>query len=129
QGLVTMEALAAGLPVVAVNATGTRDVIRHEREGLLTHDSSAALADAICRVLADQTLYQSFKTAALKRANDFDLICQSNRLVEIYHQAIEDKKANRTVTVPKAKKFLNVALGTGPLRQMRDFIRPENPRE
>jgi len=129
QGLVTMEALAAGLPVVAVNATGTRDVIRHGQEGLMTEDNSAALADAVCRVLQDQALYQNFKAGAQMRAKEFDLTRQSKRLIDVYHQAIEDKKAKRTVTVPKAKKFLNVALGTGALRQVRDLIRPENPRE
>lgn len=129
QGLVTMEALAASLPVVAVNATGTRDVIRHEREGLLTENNSDALADAICRVMADQTLYQNLKTAAEAHARDFDLTHQSARLLDVYQQAIEDKKANRTVTVPKAKTLLNVALGTGPLRQMRDLILPDTHKE
>ncbi len=33
QGLVTLEAMAAGLPVVAVDAVGTRDVVVHERDG------------------------------------------------------------------------------------------------
>ncbi len=122
QGLVTMEALAAGLPVVAVNATGTQDIIRHEQDGLLTEDDSAALAQAICRILESETMYQTFKAAALRRAKDFDILTQSQRLLEVYQQAIEDKKANRTVAVPKAKKFLNVALDTGPLRQMRDMI-------
>ncbi len=122
QGLVTMEALAAGLPVVAVNATGTQDIIRHEQDGLLTEDDSAALAQAICRMLESETMYQTFKAAALRRAKDFDILTQSQRLLEVYQRAIEDKKANRTVAVPKAKKFLNVALDTGPLRQMRDMI-------
>jgi glycosyltransferase involved in cell wall biosynthesis len=122
QGLVTMEALAAGLPVVAVNATGTQDIIRHEQDGLLTEDDSAALAQAICRMLESETMYQTFKAAALRRAKDFDILAQSQRLLEVYQRAIEDKKANSTVAVPKAKKFLNVALDTGPLRQMRDMI-------
>lgn len=122
QGLVTMEALAAGLPVVAVNATGTRDVIRHEQDGLLTENDPTALSEALCRILENKTLFQYFKNAASERAAAFDLTLQSKRLLDVYTQAIEDKKAHQTVTVPKAKKLLNMALETGPLKQMRELI-------
>ncbi|NJN43576.1 MAG: glycosyltransferase family 4 protein [Anaerolineae bacterium] len=122
QGLVTMEALAAGLPVVAVNATGTRDVIRHDLDGILTEDDPEALGQAIGNLLADETFYQKMKLAAKHRAKDFDLTRQSQRLIELYGEAIEDKQANRTVTVPKAKTLINMALETGPLKQVRDLI-------
>ncbi|NUM46987.1 MAG: glycosyltransferase [Anaerolineales bacterium] len=121
QGLVTMEALAAGLPVVAVEASGTRDVVRNGQDGVLTENDPDALAQAIQRVLDNKTLYQFFKNASLRRAKDFDLTTQAQNLLTVYAQAIEDKKANRAVVVPKAKKFLK-ALETGPLKQMRELI-------
>lgn len=120
QGLVTMEAIAAGLPVVAVDAPGTRDVIRPQVDGLLTENDSQALSQALCRLLEDENLYRHYQSAAIQRARDFDIICQAQRLIEVYGQAIEDKKAGRTVTVPKAKKLFEKA--TGPLRQMRELI-------
>ena len=51
QGLVTMEALAAGLPVVAVNASGTRDVVENVRQGFLVENDPQALANAIEKLL------------------------------------------------------------------------------
>jgi glycosyltransferase involved in cell wall biosynthesis len=122
QGLVTMEALAASLPVIAVDASGTRDVIRNEQDGLLTEDDPVALGTAICRLLENRTLSQFFKNATQRRAHDFDIVAQSHRLLNVYQQAIEDKKANHTVVVPKAKKLFNVAMDTGPLRQVRNLI-------
>lgn len=122
QGLVTMEALAAGLPVVAVDATGTRDVIRDGQDGLLTENDPVALGQALCRILENKTLFQFFKNAAHARAKDFDLVLQSNRMLEVYKQAIEDKKADHTVVASKAKNLLNMALETGPLKQMRGLI-------
>ncbi len=122
QGLATMEALAAGLPVVAVDASGTRDIIRNGQDGLLTDNDSAALAEALCQMLDNETLYQTFQAAALQRVKAFDITTQAQRLLEVYQQALEDKQANRTVQVPKAKNFLGVALDTGPLRQMRDLF-------
>ena len=62
QGLVTMEALAAGLPVVAVSASGTRDTIEDGVQGLLTENDSHALAQAICRVLSDEDLRERFRS-------------------------------------------------------------------
>ena len=56
QGLVTMEAMAAGLPVAAVRATGSRDVVEEGVQGLLTHNDSDALARAILRLLEDSSL-------------------------------------------------------------------------
>lgn len=51
-GMVTVEALACGTPVVGLKASGTADVIRPGRDGELTEDGSAeALADATRRVL------------------------------------------------------------------------------
>lgn len=102
QGLVTMEALAAGLPVVAVDAPGTRDVVDHGEQGLLTENDSAALGNAIDRILREDLLL-SFKKAADQKAHEFDFIKQAEKLVSVYEQAIEDKKAGRFVKIKKTK--------------------------
>jgi len=59
-GLVLIEAMAAGVPVVATDVPGIRDVVRHRDTGLLVPAASpAALAAAIRCVLEDQGLRQS----------------------------------------------------------------------
>lgn len=110
QGLVTMEALAAELPVVAVEATGTSDVIEHGRHGLLTDNDSTALAQAILSVLDDEALWQRFKEAATARAKDFDMLLQAEKLVAVYHQAIEDQQADHLVRVDKQKKIFQMII-------------------
>jgi glycosyltransferase involved in cell wall biosynthesis len=108
QGLVTMEALAAGLPVVAVDAPGTRDVMNHDQEGLLTANDSRALAQAIETVITSQDLHQRFKTAARNRAESLSIDAQVQKLVGVYEQAIADHKAGRLVRVkrpPKRKRW------------------------
>jgi glycosyltransferase involved in cell wall biosynthesis len=58
-GLVLIEAMAAGVPVVATDAPGIRDVVRHESNGLLVPvGDPAALASAIERVIDDAGLRQ-----------------------------------------------------------------------
>ena len=56
-GLVLIEAMAAGVPVVATNVPGIRDVVQHELNGLLVPvGSPAALTAAIERVISDPGL-------------------------------------------------------------------------
>lgn len=101
QGLVTMEAITAGLPVVAVDATGTKDVIDHGQQGLLTPNDSAALAQAIEQVLGDEALRRHFKEAAWQKAQSFEMKLQAKKLLDVYQKAQEDKKANLFVLVNK----------------------------
>ncbi len=103
QGLVTMEALAAGLPVAAVAATGTSDAVEHGQEGLLTENDSQALGQAIQQILADDSLYARLKAGAPAKAKSFDMLEQARKMVAVYEQAIEDKKANRSITVDMAQ--------------------------
>jgi 1,2-diacylglycerol 3-alpha-glucosyltransferase len=99
QGLVTVEAMAAGLPVVAVDATGTRDVVQHGEDGLLTPDDSYTLAEAISKVLADQNLRERLKAASLKKAQAYAIELQAEKILDVYQQARETKKAGRSVMV------------------------------
>jgi glycosyltransferase involved in cell wall biosynthesis len=102
QGLVTMEAMAAGLPVAAVDATGTSDAVDDGVEGLLTENDSAALGQAIQRMLDDPQLLDQLKSNAIKKAKSFDMMVQTQKMVAVYQQAIADKEANRHVRVDKA---------------------------
>ena len=103
QGLATMEALAAGLPVVAVDATGTRDVVEDGVDGLLTENDSQALALAVCKILEDDGLRDTFILNAREKVEQFNTRRQAERLVEVYQQAIEDKKAGYSIQVESLK--------------------------
>jgi 1,2-diacylglycerol 3-alpha-glucosyltransferase len=99
QGLVTMEAMAAGLPVVAVDASGTRDIVENGKQGFLVPDDPDALADSVNRLLASPEKMKKFQRSALKKAKTFDMENCSKHLVKVYEQAIQDKAADRYVTV------------------------------
>lgn len=103
QGLVTMEALAAGLPVVAVAATGTSDAVEHEKEGLLTANDSQSLGQAIVEVAGSEALRERFSQAALIKAKSFDLQQQARNLLDVYERAIEARNAQQFVSVDRQK--------------------------
>jgi len=99
QGLATLEAMAAGLPVVAVDASGTRDILKHGQQGYLVENDATALASAIKRLLSNPERMQKFAHAAYKKAQSFNITKLTDKLLDVYEQAIRDKKKNRYVTV------------------------------
>jgi len=99
QGLATLEAMAAGLPVVAVDASGTRDILKHGQQGYLVENDPEALAAGIRKLLSNPDRLQRFAEAANKRAQSFNIEQLTEKLLEVYEQAIYAKKKNRFVTV------------------------------
>jgi glycosyltransferase involved in cell wall biosynthesis len=104
QGLVTMEAMAAGLPVVAVDASGTRDIVENGKQGFLVPNDPEALADSILRLLDSPEKMRKFQRKALQRAKAFDMENCAKQLVKVYEQAIEDKAAERYVTIEEVEE-------------------------
>lgn len=99
QGLVTMEAMAAELPIAAVDGTGTQDTLTDGEDGLLTQNSSTALAEAIHRLLEDQALREKLVAGARARIEWYDIDYQARRMLEVYEQAAVAKRENRNIKV------------------------------
>lgn len=108
QGLVTLEAMAAGLPVVAVNATGTSDAVSDGVEGLLTENDADALTQALLRVLDDEALKAQLAKSAAQKSQEFDIEKQAKRLVQVYEQAIEAKKAGFRIRTDAQKPIFSL---------------------
>lgn len=97
QGLVTMEAMAAGLPIVAVDATGTGDAVDSGKDGLLTDNNAEALAKAMEQVIDDAELRQRLIEGAKKKVQWFDIRLQAQRMLDVYAQAKEASQAGRYI--------------------------------
>jgi glycosyltransferase involved in cell wall biosynthesis len=99
QGLVTIEAMAAGLPVVAVDGSGTRDIIEDGKQGFLVENDPEALGEGIKKLLADPHRIKRISNNALKKAKLYDIEQLGKQLITVYEQAIEDKKHDQYVTL------------------------------
>ncbi len=83
-GLVILEAMASGLPVVASSSGGITDIITHEGNGLLAEEKNAAqLAASINRLLDSPQLHAKLSQASLQTAAGFDysVIAQKYRAI------------------------------------------------
>jgi len=99
QGLVTIEAMAAGLPVVAVDGPGTRDIVEQRKQGFLVENDADALAKGINKLLSDSQRMKRFSNNALKKAKTFDVNELGKQMISVYEQAIQDKKEDQHVTL------------------------------
>jgi len=97
QGLVTLEAMAAGLPVAAVDGSGTRDVLEDGIQGFMTANDAEALGQGIEKLVADQELRSKMGLAARARAREFDIVNQARKLLDVYAQAQESSRQGKLV--------------------------------
>jgi glycosyltransferase involved in cell wall biosynthesis len=81
-GLVQLEAMAAGLPVIATGCCG--EVVRHGHDGLIVppRDSGAVVA-ALGELRADPDKYEQLSMAASIRPNDFSSEKHVNALLPL----------------------------------------------
>ncbi len=84
-GIVLVEALACGLPVVSTDCrSGPREILEDSRSGLLVPvGDPEAMATAILRLLEDGELYSQMSTQATRRASDFALPETGQHILQI----------------------------------------------
>lgn len=68
QGLVLLEAMAGGNPVIAVEATGVCDIVKNGENGYMTAEDEEVFAEKTAEVLNDNTLRQQLKEGAKETA-------------------------------------------------------------
>ena len=96
---VLLEAMAAGLPVVATDAGSITEVIDDEQDGILVQQRDpAALAEAIGRMLGDEPARATFARCAVEKVRThFDVsVCEPR-----FHQRIMDVWQRRPLCPPQ----------------------------
>lgn len=93
QGIVLLEAMAAGLPVVASNIDGYASVITHGVDGILTRPrDSMALANALSALVRDADARASLGRAGQLRAQSYSWGRVTQRILSYYERLIEEKQ-------------------------------------
>ena len=98
-GMVYLEAMACGLPVVAGNAGGAAEAVVHGQTGILLDGGGAqAAAAAIEQLLGDAALRARMGEAGRARVRErFGVARYGARVAEAYERAIEHRRASMVV--------------------------------
>jgi phosphatidyl-myo-inositol alpha-mannosyltransferase len=92
-GIVLLEAMAAGKPIVASNISGYATVITHGVDGLLTPPrSSVDLARAIGQLLKYEPLRQRLVQAGRQKAQEYAWPHLAAQVLEYYSELIDEQK-------------------------------------
>jgi phosphatidylinositol alpha-mannosyltransferase len=85
-GIVLLEAMAAGTPIVCSDIHGYRSVVRRDEQGLLVPPRDVkALAEAIARLLSDSEMRARMSDSARLRAQQFSWNNIAAKVDDYYH--------------------------------------------
>lgn len=93
-GLVVLEALASGVPVVAVNAGGSRDMVVSGYNGFLTPEDPESFAAAILELLENDERRRDFAHAARESAARYSVENITRELLALYEE-VRAKKGTK----------------------------------
>jgi len=89
QGIVLLEALAAGRPIVASNIEGFADVLTNSASGrLVTPRDSDALAEGLIRALSDHQFREAANIEGPALAQDYSWERISDRILDYYQEVV-----------------------------------------
>jgi len=86
QGLVLLEAMALGTPVVAIADMGTKDILGPQRGCRIAPHDAAGFASVVAEVLADPSLRQQLAQEARAYARTWSADVMGQRLADLYRQ-------------------------------------------
>ena len=97
QGVILLEALASGRPIVASNIPGFAYVMAHGEEGLMAPPGDEdALAEALVILLQDEGLRQRMGARGWLRAQDFSWQKVSRRILDYYSRLLQERSRAET---------------------------------
>jgi 1,2-diacylglycerol 3-alpha-glucosyltransferase len=93
QGLVLLEAMAQGAPIVSTAELGTRSILLPESGALVVPEDEAAFAAAVVRVLGDASLRAQLRERGRSYARSWSSATMARKLLEIYRDLAQAPQA------------------------------------
>ncbi len=88
QGLVTIESMTCGTPVVAVGEMGTKSVMKGDNGGFMVADDAAQFAEKVILLMRDENLYGSKAKEALAYSKNFTIQSCAEKLLRVYDETL-----------------------------------------
>lgn len=90
-GLVLLEAMAAGLPVISLDGKGNRDIIQHKINGFIFQNQNAKqFGDVIIELKENSKKYFKIMREGQNYASNYDIQNYTKSLISYYHKIVKD---------------------------------------
>lgn len=96
QGVCIAEALASGLPCVVVGAMGAAESVTDKVEGFVVPPRDDRFAEAVKRLVEDNSLRASMAVAAQKKVHSLSLETRVQELLNVYESLLQDRVVHET---------------------------------
>ena len=100
QGLVLLEAMALGLPVISTAVMGTRDIVGPKRGALVPEDNEADFAEHMVRLMRDGDLRARLAAEGRVYVREWHADALARKLVVTYQDVVDAYQAPRAVSRP-----------------------------
>jgi phosphatidyl-myo-inositol alpha-mannosyltransferase len=115
-GIVLLEAMAAGAPIVASDIPGYRDVVSDGEQGLLVEPKNpGAIADAVLRLLANPELRANMRRTGQDNARAYDWPRVATEVLDYYFEVLARREAEPE---PQRVRFARVRRMAGMLTRV-----------
>jgi glycosyltransferase involved in cell wall biosynthesis len=100
QGLVLLEAMALGVPVVSTAHMGTADIMNPQRGARVAPDDEAAFANIVVQLLEDVPRRAAMSAEARAYAATWSASAMADRLAGLYSEVLGQASRNSAVSQP-----------------------------
>ena len=92
QPTIFTESMASGLPIIAVRASGSKDVISNGENGFLVSNDVDNFSQAALKLIDDENLRKKMSEKAKRKAQYFSIENSTKKMLTLYEKLIEQKK-------------------------------------
>jgi glycosyltransferase involved in cell wall biosynthesis len=89
QGLVLLEAMALGVPVVSTAVMGTKDILAAQKGALVCNESVTEFSAVVITLLGDKLLREKLSQEALEYVKTWSSLSMAEKLVSFYGRVID----------------------------------------
>lgn len=96
QGLVTVESMICGTPVVAIGVMGTKNIMKGDNGGYMVTEDIDEFSDRVIRLFKDEKLYDSKAREARSYSKRWTMKVMGDRMLEIYEGLLKERSGKQS---------------------------------